>query len=159
MEKVYSFDALIKKTEGVDSGYIDFPFDVEKEFGTRGQVKVIATFDGYKYRGSLCKMKSINHWIGLNKEVRTAIGKGVGDTVNVTIIKDVEERTVEIPQYLSDEFNKEPLAFEFYNKLSFSHKREYVTWITSAKKEETRNARIEKMMQMLCDKKKNPFEK
>ena len=54
--KVYEFDAEIIKHEGIDGTYVEFPYAVEKEFGTRGQVKVWATFDGYEYRGSLANM-------------------------------------------------------------------------------------------------------
>ena len=43
--KVYEFDALIKKVPDIDGAYVDFPFDVKKEFN-KGRVKVIATFDG-----------------------------------------------------------------------------------------------------------------
>ncbi len=39
----YEFDAVIWKREGMDAAFIEFPFDVEKEFGAKGQVKVKAT--------------------------------------------------------------------------------------------------------------------
>lgn len=39
--KIYEFDAVIIKHVGIDSAYVEFPFDVQKEFGTRGQVKVV----------------------------------------------------------------------------------------------------------------------
>ncbi|WP_010233489.1 DUF1905 domain-containing protein [Clostridium arbusti] len=38
--KSYEFDAVIKKHGTIDAAYIEFPYDVEKEFGTKGQVKV-----------------------------------------------------------------------------------------------------------------------
>ncbi|WP_269851726.1 DUF1905 domain-containing protein [Methanosarcina horonobensis] len=40
----YEFDARIIKHEGLDAGYIEFPYVVEKEFGKKGQVKVKAFF-------------------------------------------------------------------------------------------------------------------
>ena len=85
--KEYKFEAKIIKPESVDSGYIEFPYDVYKEFGKKGQVKVKAYFDGFEYRGSLVKMGTECHSIGLNKKVRDAINKQAGDTVLVLIIE------------------------------------------------------------------------
>ncbi len=83
-EKVYEFDTVIKKVPDIDGAYIDFPYDVKTEFG-KGRVKVHATFDGVPYDGSLVRMKTPNHIIGLRKDIRAQIGKQPGETVHVTI--------------------------------------------------------------------------
>ena len=44
--KVYEFDAKLKKHENLDAAFVEFPYDVEREFGTRGQVKILVRFDG-----------------------------------------------------------------------------------------------------------------
>lgn len=147
--KEYHFEAVIQKTEKVDSGFIEFSYGVLEEFGKKGQVKVKVYFDGFVYRGSLVKMGHHCHIIGLNKEVRTAINKNVGDKVNVVISEDKEERTVEIPADLNNAFEESPEARAIFEKLSFTHRKEYVVWIISAKKQETRDARILKCVEML----------
>nr|WP_243278716.1 YdeI/OmpD-associated family protein [Clostridium cuniculi] len=43
---------------------------------------------------------------------------------------------------------------EFWNTLSFSMQKKYVTWITSAKKEDTRNKRIDTAIEKLKNKEK-----
>ena len=86
-EKTYEFDALIHKVPDLDGAYIEFPYDVRAEFG-KGWAKVKATFDGYPYSGSLVKMGTDCHIIGIRKEIRKAIGKQPGDTVKVTIRED-----------------------------------------------------------------------
>ena len=83
-EKTYEFIAEIKKAPDMDAAYVEFPFDVRKEFN-KGRVKVLATFDGYPYEGSLVRMGSENHLIGLRKDIRAAINKQPGDKVKVTI--------------------------------------------------------------------------
>lgn len=83
-EKVYTFDAVIQKVPDLDGAYIEFPYDVREEFG-KGRVKVHATFDGVAYDGSLVRMKTPGHIIGLRKDIRAQIGKQPGDTVAVTI--------------------------------------------------------------------------
>lgn len=83
-EKLYEFDAVIQKVPDIDGAYVEFPYDVKEEFG-KGRVKVHATFDGVPYDGSLVRMKTINHIIGLRKDIRAQIGKQPGETVHVTI--------------------------------------------------------------------------
>lgn len=83
-EKIYEFDAVIKKVPDIDGAYIDFPYDVREEFG-KGRVKVHAVFDSVPYDGSLVKMKTPNHIIGIRKDIRQQIGKQPGDTIHVTI--------------------------------------------------------------------------
>lgn len=83
-EKVYEFDAVIQKVDGIDGAYIYFPYDVKEEFG-KGRVKVSATFDGVQYDGSLVRMKTIDHIIGVRKDIRTIIKKQAGDIIHVTI--------------------------------------------------------------------------
>lgn len=82
--KQYEFDAVIRKVPEIDGAYIDIPFDVREEFG-KGRVKVHATFDGEPYEGSLVRMKTPRHILGVRKEIRRRIGKGPGDIVKVTI--------------------------------------------------------------------------
>ena len=154
--KKYEFTAEILKHDGMDAGYIEFPYDVEEEFGTRGQVKVKATFDGHPYRGSLVTMGHDRHWLGVIKKVREAIGKGPGDRVHVIIQKDEKGRTVEVPEVLLGWLNEHPEEKDFFEDLAYTYQKEYVRWITGAKREETRERRLNKTFEMLKDRVKHP---
>jgi hypothetical protein len=156
MKNTYEFTAIIHPHPSLDAAYIEFPYDVETEFGVRGQVKVLATFDGVEYRGSLAKMGGLCHCLGLTKEVRRAIGKSAGDTVRVVIRPDTAPRTVDVPDDLKALFSRHAEAREIFDGLSFTHKKEYVQWITSAKKRETRQLRVEKTIEMLLAKVRHP---
>ena len=82
--KHYTFTAVIQKVPDIDGAYIEFPFDVKKEFG-KGRVKVTATFDGIPYDGSLVRRKTPGHILGVRKDIRVRLGKGPGDMVEVTL--------------------------------------------------------------------------
>ena len=82
--KIYEFDAEILTVPDIDGAYIEFPYDVREEFG-KGRVKVNATFDGEPYEGSLVRMQTPGHIIGIRKDIRAKINKQPGDTINVTI--------------------------------------------------------------------------
>lgn len=83
-DRQYSFEAEIKKTPGIDGAYVEIPFDVKTEFG-KGRVKVHAAFDGVEYDGSLVRMGTPCHILGMRKDIRAALGKQPGDTVGVTL--------------------------------------------------------------------------
>lgn len=143
----------------IDAAYITFPYSVKDLFGTRGQVKVKVTFDGYLYRGILSTMGGGAHAILVRKDVRAAIGKKIGDTVAVVVEQDLEERVVDMPAELSDLLKRNKKALAFFETLSFTNRKEYALWISTAKRPETKTNRLELTLAKLLDKKKNPSEK
>ncbi|MDR0461081.1 MAG: DUF1905 domain-containing protein [Nitrososphaerota archaeon] len=87
-QRMYEFDAIIQKVPGIDGAYVEIPFDVKAEFG-KGRVFVHATFDGEPYDGSLVRMRTPCHILGIRKDIRAKIGKQAGDSIRVTL----KERT------------------------------------------------------------------
>jgi hypothetical protein len=146
------FETVIMKVEDINGAYVEPPFDIEKVFGAK-RVKVLATFDGVPYRGSIVRMGGC-YMLGMTQEIRKQIGKEPGDLVMVTVEKDEKERIPEAPADFVESLVKNDAALATYEKLSFSGKRDYVLWITDAKKEETRKNRIEKSIAMLSEGKK-----
>lgn len=147
MPKKQSFTATIQNAGG-GGAFVEVPFDVEKAFGSK-KPKVKAMIEGIPYRGTLVRMGTECHLLLILKEIREKIRKTFGDEVKITVEPDTEPRVIEIPKDLSKELKKDKEAKAFFDKLSYTHQREYVTWITEAKKEETRQSRIVKTMEML----------
>jgi hypothetical protein len=89
-KKIYEFEAEIKKVPDIDGAYIEFPYDLKKEFG-KGRVKVHAEFDGEHYDGSIVNMGlkhedgSICYIIGIRKDIRHKINKQPGDKIKINI--------------------------------------------------------------------------
>ncbi|WP_280392480.1 YdeI/OmpD-associated family protein [Nocardia brasiliensis] len=109
-----------------------------------GRVPVRATFDGIEYRGSIVDMGS-GPCLGVLKAIRTQLGKGPGDTVLVTVVRDDAERTVEVPDDLAAALHAAGLRAAF-DELSYSRRREHVTSVVDAKREDTRSRRIAKVV-------------
>jgi uncharacterized protein YdeI (YjbR/CyaY-like superfamily) len=99
-------------------------------------------------------MKSDCHILGLTQEIRKQLGKTFGDEVSVSLTEDKEERVVEIAEDIVSVFNENPEAKTLFDKMSYTHKKEYIRWIEEAKKPETRENRKIKMIQMILDGKK-----
>lgn len=150
-----SFTAPIIQHEGMNAGYVEFPFSVEDIFGTRGMVKVKALFDGKtEYRGIMSNMGTGCHILILTQEVRRKLGKSFGDAVLVEVEHDHEKREVLIPEDVQNLLAEYPEAQAFFEKLSYTHRKEYINWITSAKREETRAKRVVVFIEKLLQKKK-----
>jgi hypothetical protein len=147
MTKKHTFTAPIQNAGG-GGAFVEIPFDVEKEFGSK-RPRIKAMIEGVPYRGTLVRMGSECHMLLILKEIREKIGRSFGDEVKITVEADVEPRVVEIPKDLLKEFKKDKDAKAFFDKLSYTHQKEYVNWIEDAKKVETRQSRILKTMDML----------
>ena len=150
MTKQQTFTATIQNASGASGGgaYVEVPFDVEAAFGSK-RPKVKALIEGIPYRGTLMRMGTECHILGILKDIREQIGKTFGDEVTVTIEPDTEPRLIELPKDLLKELRKEKDAKAFFDKLSYTHQKEYVRWVEEAKKEETRQSRILKTIEML----------
>ena len=147
MNKKQTFTAVIQNAGG-GGAFVEVPFDVEEVFGAK-KPRVRATIEGVPYRGLLTRMGSEHHLLIILKGIREQIGKTFGDEITITVEPDTEPRVLEIPEDLAKALKKDKQAGTFFDKLSYTHRKEYVNWINEAKKEETRQNRIEKTIEML----------
>jgi len=69
---------------------------------------------------------------------------------------DSKTKTIRLPDDLAKAFAKNKQAAKIFEALAFSHRREYVEWIVTAKKEETRANRIQGTLERLVKGWKNP---
>ena len=69
---------------------------------------------------------------------------------------DPVKKTVQLPSDLHNAFKKDTLASTLFDKLSFTNKKEYIEWIITAKREETRKQRVEGTIERLHNGWKNP---
>lgn len=147
MPEKQTFTAVIQNAGG-GGAFVEVPFDVEEVFGAK-KPKVRAMIEGIPYRGLLVRMGGPNHMLIILKGIREQIGKTFGDEITVTVEPDTEPRLIEIPKDLMKELKKDKEAKAFFDKLSYTHQKEYVRWVEEAKKEETRQTRIVKTIEML----------
>jgi len=144
-----TFEAVLEKHENMDAAGITIPFDVEKIFGAK-RVPVKVSINGAEHRSTIVKMNG-KYVVGVPKVFREAAKVKAGELISVTIEKDTEKRTVEIPPDLAEAL-KEANLIETFAKMSYTHQKEYVNAVNEAKREETRIRRIEKTIAMLREK-------
>src|SRR6202451_2792921 len=139
------------RLEGKEAGVVAAiapPVDVPKFFGTRARVPIRGTINGYPFRSSLMPCGK-RRMMPVNRKLCEGAGVQPGDTVDVVMERDEEERTVEAPVVLKKELEKNKAAQANWEKHSFSHKNEMALAIAGAKQEETRTRRLVKIMQIL----------
>jgi len=142
-----SFDAKLKRPPGVGTWtYLTVPFNVPDEFGIKGQVKVKGTINGVADRGSLMPHGDGRHYLVVKQEIRDRANATAGDVVQVVIEQDTTPRVVTLPKDFKQALARHPKAHTQFNKIPYSHQKEYVEWIESANKEETRARRIKSAM-------------
>lgn len=72
---------------------------------------------------------------------------------------DVDNKQIKLPAEMQEVLAPAQAAMEFYQRLSYSNKKEYVIWVLSAKQEKTKQERLVKMIEKLTEGKRNPSEK
>jgi hypothetical protein len=130
------------------------PAAVSKAFGKKGRVSVCGTINGFAYRSSIFPNGMGGHHMMVNKAMRDGAKAGQGERVRVTMAVDNAPREVAAPNDLAKALKGDAGARKIFQGLAPSCKKEYVEWIESAKREETRAARVEKAVAMLREGKK-----
>lgn len=138
-------DALTFRAELADAGgggaTFPVPPPVAAALGPAKRPPVRVTVGGHSFRTRLAIYGGEAH-IGVTKANRAAAGIAVGDACDVAVAPDDEPREVAVPDDLAAALAAEPGAAAAFAALSFSHRREYVTWVEAAKRPETRARRI-----------------
>jgi hypothetical protein len=129
--------------------FIDFPFDVFLEFGTKKQVRVKIWFDGHLERKSLLPKGDGKHWISISWGLRTRLGKTDGDHLHVVVEPDLDPRTVEIPEDFEWLLDNEPVLKVVFLKQSYFNQKFFCDWITQSSSPETRVHRINSIFEWL----------
>ena len=147
MTQKYQFRAVIENA-GDGGAYVVVPLDVENTFGQK-RLKIKATIDGEPYRGTLVRMGDTQHMLPVLKDIRLRIGKSFGDEVTIEFEEDLDPRVIDVPPDLQQALDADPAAHTYFDRLSYTHQKEYVSWIKEAKRDQTRQKRIQQTIDML----------
>jgi Bacteriocin-protection, YdeI or OmpD-Associated/Domain of unknown function (DUF1905) len=129
---------------------LEVPRDVVEALGGGRRPRVSITVNGHSWNSRVAIMRG-RYLLGLSNANRRAAGVVTGDEVEVQVEVNAEPPIVTEPGDFARALDADPAARAAYDRLAYSHKREHVIAIESAKKPETRKRRIEKAVAMLRD--------
>jgi hypothetical protein len=109
---------------------------------------VMATVNGHTWRTSVTRMGG-EFLLGLNQQVRDEAGVDAGDDVEVTLELDVSSRDVDVPEALATALATDPVAQAAFERMAFTHRKEYARWVTDARQDATRQRRVERALDMI----------
>ena len=124
--------------------YIDVPADIAQQLkpGNKKSFRVKGHLDDFSVSGiALLPMGEGNFILPLNSEIRKAIRKEEGATLNVRLEVD-NYYVIHPPPELVDYMEEDLESKEYFYSLTKSHRDYFVKWIDSAKTEPTRLNRI-----------------
>jgi hypothetical protein len=117
------------------------PFDVREVYG-QARPPVRGTINGHPFRTTVAVYGGVSY-LGFRRDLREAAGVELGDTVAIELERDDEERVVEVPPELASALAGDIEAQAAWDRLSYTHRREWVESIAEAKRDDTRRRRVE----------------
>lgn len=141
------FRAELESTGKATAGF-EVPEEVVEGLGGGGHPKVSVTVDSFTFRTSIAKMGG-RFLLGVSAERRAQAGIEPGQVFDVDVELDTAPRETEVPDDLAAALAADALAKSFWDTLTHSKQSWHVHQVTSAKKPETRAARVEKSVAML----------
>ena len=98
-------------------------------------------------------------WSAARFRPKAAVKRRPGGQSELAKFIDMKKRVVKLPADFQSALKKGKKAWEFFQTLSFTNRKEYVVWIIEAKQPETRKKRIKLSMEKLQNGLKNPSAK
>lgn len=135
-----AFRTTVEPT-GKTATFLRVPADVVAALGTRKRPAVRVTVGDHTFRSTIA-VYGDEFLLPLNAANRAAAGVTAGDDVDVVLELDTAVRIVDVPDDLRTALEADRDAAAAFDALSYSHRREYVDWITEAKRPATRQRRV-----------------
>jgi hypothetical protein len=148
------FRVKLEALKGMAALRLTIPFDVYEVFGSRARVPVRGTINGFAFRSSVFPVGDGTHYMVANRAMREGGDLKGGDTASVTLERDDVPRTITPPTDFARVLKTDDEARAAWEKVSYSHKKEFVLAIEDAKTPETRERRIRKALAELVARKK-----
>lgn len=145
------FKALVEAMDPKGSwAFVKFPLSVSKKLGTRAQIAVKGSVNGFAIRTSAMPNGDGSHHLMFNKVMRAGAKADLGDTVLVEIELDGEERKPAVPEDLKKAIVINPAAKKLWGVITPRAREEWVEWIASAKRDDTRVRRVARTVERLA---------
>jgi bacteriocin resistance YdeI/OmpD-like protein/uncharacterized protein DUF1905 len=129
--------------------FVVLPGQVLEALGGGKRFRVIGSLNGVAFESSTMGTGGGRVCLGLHKATRAAAGVDIGDSVELEIERDTRPRTVDVPDDLAAALARDPAAQAAFERQSFTQRREQAESVAGAKRAETRERRLAKVLDEL----------
>jgi hypothetical protein len=136
--------------KGASWAFLVLPADASRKLSTRSMITVDGALEGHPFQATLEPDGQGSHWLKVTKAMRDAAGVDVGDAVTLEIAPVAKEPEPRVPADLREALAAAPEAQTQWSTLTAVARRDWIHWITSPKKAETRQRRIANTCDMLA---------
>lgn len=137
--------------------FLTLPKQASAKLPSRGQTTVDGTLHGLAFRATLEPDGQGGHWLKVDRKLREAAGAEVGDVVTLEIAPVAEEPEPVVPTDMRKALAAAPKKTrEAWSNITPAARRDFIHWIVSPKRPETRVKRIETACDMLAKGKRRP---
>ncbi len=142
------FQARLESAGG-GGAYVELPAEVLQALGGGAQFRVTGALNGVDFSSSTMGLGGGRVCLGVHKATRQAANVEIGDLVDVRVERDERPRELTIPDELAEGLASDAVAAEAFERLSFTHRREYAQWVSEAKRPETKARRVTQTLEKL----------
>lgn len=135
--------------KGASWAFLVLPANASAKLPTRSMTTVDGTLDGHPFQATLEPDGQGSHWLKVTRAMREAAGAAVGDAVTLEITPAAKEPEPRVPADFRKALAAAPDARTQWSSLTPVARRDWIHWITSPKKAETRQRRIANACDML----------
>jgi hypothetical protein len=136
--------------------FLTLPNTASAKLPSRGMTTVEGTINAFPFRATLEPDGKKSHWLKVERKLSEAAGADAGDVVTLEIAPVGEEPELRVPADLRKALAAAPKARALWSDITPTARRDWIHWITSGKRAETRGLRIEKTCSMLAAGKRRP---
>ncbi|MGH9854204.1 MAG: YdeI/OmpD-associated family protein, partial [Blastocatellia bacterium] len=149
-EMAIRFKVKLERYRDTQVLHVYLPLDIVEAFGTRARLAVKGAINGFPFRSSIFPMGGGKFYMVVNREMREGAKVKAGDTIEFVLEKDDQPRAIATPPDLLKALNGRKTAKAAWDKLNYTHRKEYISAIEEAKKPETRARRIAKTLEAIA---------
>lgn len=131
------------KDRGADWLFLTLPQEASDPLPARGMVSVEGTFDGISFAATLEPNGEGGHWLRIKPALASQVKARAGQVATLEIVPAAVEPEPEVPDDLQAALDSAPSkARETWASITALARRDWIHWIVSGKKAETRVKRI-----------------
>ena len=136
--------------------FLNLPKNASAKLPSRGMTTVEGAMNGFPFRATLQPDGQRGHWLRVSRKMGEAAGADAGDVVTLEIAPVREEPDPRVPADLRMALMAAPKARALWSDITPIGRRDWIHWITSARRSETRTRRIDNTCAMLVAGKRRP---